>query len=109
MSLFPSFEEQVGTVMAAEADTIHVMPAVFSLSKEQIEDILRSGGGRRDNRKRIYAKYQQGKSPEEIAEFLRNEYGTTGKGFIFDDNPVAVWFDESGIRAGYGTSAIENP
>lgn len=108
MSLFPSFEEQVGTVMAAEADTIHVKPAAFSLSKEQIEEILRSGGGRKDNRKRIYAKYQQGKSPEEIAEFLKNEYGTTGKGFILDDNPISVWFDESGIRAGYGTSAIEN-
>ena len=108
MSLFPSFEEQVGTVMAAEADTIHVKPAAFSLSKEQIEEILRSGGGRKDNRKRIYAKYQQGKSPEEIAEFLKNEYGTTGKGFILDNNPIAVWFDESGIRVGYGTSAIEN-
>ena len=108
MSLFPSFEEQVGTVMAAEADTIHVKPAAFSLSKGQIEEILRSGGGRRDNRKRIYAKYQQGKSPKEIAEFLKNEYGTTGKGFILDDNPISVWFDESGIRAGYGTSAIES-
>uniref|UniRef100_UPI004055CFDF hypothetical protein n=1 Tax=Agathobacter sp. TaxID=2021311 RepID=UPI004055CFDF len=107
LSLFPSFAEQVGTVMAAEADTVHVMPAVFSLSQEQIHDILRSGGGRRDSRKRIYAKYQQGKSPEEITEFLKNEYGTTGKGFIFDNNPVAVWFDENGMRAGYGTSAID--
>ena len=108
LSLFPSFGEQVGTVMAAEADTEHVMPAVFSLSQEQIHDILRSGGGRRDSRKRIYAKYQQGKSPEEITEFLKNEYGTTGKGFILDNNPIAVWFDESGMRAGYGVSAIDS-
>ena len=108
LSLFPSFGEQVGMVMAAEADTVHVMPAVFSLPQEQIHDILRSGGGRRDSRKRIYAKYQQGKSPEEITEFLKNEYGTTGKGFIFDYNPVAVWFDESGMCAGYGTSALES-
>ncbi len=43
-------------VMAAEADTAHVMPAAFSLSQEQLNDILRSGGGRRDSRKRIYAK-----------------------------------------------------
>ncbi len=108
LSLFPSFGEQVGTVMAAEADTVHVMPAVFSLSQEQIHDILRSGGGRRDSRKRIYAKYQQGKSPEEITEFLKNEYGTTGKGFILDNNPIAVWFDGSGMRAGYGVSAIDS-
>lgn len=108
LSLFPSFGEQVGTVMAAEADTVHVMPAVFSLSLEQIHDILRSGGGRRDSRKRIYAKYQQGKSPEEITEFLKNEYGTTGKGFILDNNSIAVWFDESGMRAGYGVSAIDS-
>lgn len=101
LSLFPSFGEQVGIVMAAEADTVHVMPAAFSLSQEQINDILRSGGGRRDSRKRIYAKYQQGKSPEEITEFLKNEYGTTGKGFVFDEKTVSVWFDESGMLAGY--------
>ena len=108
LSLFPSFEEQVGTIAAAEASIQYTMPAAFSLPQGQIDDILRSGGGRDNSRKRIYAKYQQGKSPEEITEFLKNEYKTTGKGFEFDGNPVSLWFDEMGMRIGYGTSAKEN-
>ena len=108
LSLFPSFEEQVGTIAAAEASIQYTMPAAFSLPQDQIDTILRSGGGRDNSRKRIYAKYQQGKSPEEMAEFLKNEYKTTGKGFEFDGNPVSLWFDEMGMRIGYGTSAKEN-
>ena len=108
LSLFPSFEEQVGTIAAAEASVQYTMPAAFSLPQEQIDTILRSGGGRDNSRTRIYAKYQQGKTPEEMAEFLKNEYKTTGKGFEFDGNPVSLWFDEMGMRIGYGTSAKEN-
>ena len=108
LSLFPSFEEQVGTSAAAEASIQYTMPAAFSLPQEQIDSILRSGGGRDNSRKRIYAKYQQGKTPEEMAEFLKNKYKTTGKGFEFDGNPVSLWFDEMGMRIGYGTSAKEN-
>ena len=108
LSLFPSFEEQVGTVAAAEASMKYIMPAAFSLPQNELETILRSGGGKQHSRKRIYAKYQQGKTPEEMAEFLKNEYKTTGKGFEFDGNPVSLWFDEMGMRIGYGTSAKEN-
>ena len=108
ISLFPSFEEQVGTIAAAEASIQYTMPAAFSLPQDQIDTILRSGGGRDNSRKRIYAKYQQGKSSNEMTEFLKNEYKTTGKGFEFDRNPVSLWFDEMGMRIGYGTSAKEN-
>ena len=109
LSLFPSFEEQVGTIAAAEVSIQYTMPAAFSLPQNQIDTILRSGGGRDNSRKRIYAKYQQGKTPEEMTEFLKNEYKTTGKGFELNGNPVSLWFDESGMRIGYGTSARENP
>ncbi len=108
LSLFPSVEEQIGNIAAAEASIQYTMPAAFSLPQEQTDAILRSGGGREHSRKRIYAKYQQGKSQEEMAEFLKNEYKTTGKGFDFDGNPVSLWFDEMGMRIGYGTSAKEN-
>ncbi len=107
--LFPSFEEQMGTMIAAEASVKHTKPAAFSLSDEQINDILRTGGGMEDSRKRIYAKYTEHKTPAEMSEFLKQEYKTTGKGFTFDDHPVSVWFDESGMSVGYGTSAMENP
>ena len=108
MSLFPSFEEQVGNIVAVEASMKYTMSTAFSLPQEQLEAILRSGGGRDNSRKRIYAKYQQGKTSEEMAEFLQNEYKTTGKGFEFDGNPVSLWFAENGMRIGYGTSAKEN-
>lgn len=104
LSLFPSFVEQVGTIAAAGASIQYTMPAAFSLPQEQIDSILRSGGGRDNSR----TKYQQGKFPEEMTEFFKNEYKTTGKGFEFDGNLVPLWFDEMGMRIGYGTSAKEN-
>ncbi len=106
--LFPSFEEQMGNMIAAEASVKHTKPAAFSLSDEQVDEILRTGGGMEDSRKRIYAKYQQHKTPEEMADILKAEYRTTGKGFTFGDDPVSVWFDETGMKAGFGTSAKEN-
>ncbi len=109
LSLFPTIEEQIGTIEAAQAGEKYTMPAAFSLPRKQLEAILRTGGGRDNSRSRIYAKYQQGKTPEEMAEFLKNEYRTTGKGFDFGNNPVSVWFNENGMSIGYGMSARENP
>lgn len=109
LSLFPTIEEQIGTIEAAQAGEKYIMPAAFSLPQEQLEAILRTGGGRNNSRSRIYAKYQQDKTPEEMAEFLKNEYRTTGKGFDFGNNPISVWFNESGMSIGYGMSAKENP
>lgn len=76
------------------------------LSQEQIEEILRTGGSNRNSRVRIYAKYERGKTPEEMQEFLKKEYGTTAKGFTFDSQNYAVWFDETGAKIGKGTSAF---
>ena len=107
-TLFPSFEEQMGTIAAAEASVKHTVPAAFQLSEEQISNILRTGSGRDDSRKRIFAKYQVGKNPEKMVAFLKSEYGKVGKGFTFGEDPVSVWFDEDGMKAGYGMSAHEN-
>lgn len=109
LDLFTMFSEQVGNIAMKQAKEKSVMPTGFVLPEKQIDDILRSGGGRDDSRKRIYAKYQQRKTPEEMTAFLKKEYGTTGKGFEFDGKQIAVWFDEGGMRVGYGTSATEHP
>ena len=109
LSLFPSFEEQVGTVAAAEAGMKYTMPAAFSLPQEELDTILRSGGGKQHSRKRIYAKYTEGRDAECMVEFLKNEYGQTGKGFEIGGHPVSVWFDEHGMSVGYGTQAKEAP
>ncbi|WP_035799903.1 hypothetical protein [Butyrivibrio sp. NC3005] len=40
-----------------------------------------------------------------MAEFIKTEIGTTGKGFEFNGQKYAVWYDESGLRIAPGTSA----
>ena len=109
LSLFPSFEEQVGTVAAAEASMKYTMPAAFSLPQSELETILRSGGGKQHSRKRIFAKYTEGRNAEQMVDFLKNEYGQTGKGFEINGNPLSVWFDAHGMSVGYGTQARETP
>ena len=116
LDLFSMFAEQVGSIAMKEAEDGMIPaekaspePKKEALSKEQLDTILRSGGGRENSRKRIYAKYQQGKMPEEMAEFLKTEYETTGKGFEFEGKQVAVWFDGQGMSIGKGTSALERP
>ena len=85
------------------------MPAAFSLPQNELETILRSGGGKQHSRKRIFAKYTEGRNAEQMVDFLKNEYGQTGKGFEINGNPVSVWFDEHGMSVGYGTQARETP
>jgi hypothetical protein len=109
MSLFPTVAEQVGTIEAAEAGRKVKAPAAFSLDKKDIEEILKTGGGRNNSRMRIYEKYREGKSPEDMAEFLKNEYKTCGKGFEIGGHEISVWFDENGMKLGYGRQAQEEP
>ena len=87
----------------------YTMPAAFSLPQNELETILRSGGGKQHSRKRIFAKYTEGRNAEQMVDFLKNEYGQTGKGFEINGNPVSVWFDEHGMSVGYGTQAKETP
>ena len=116
LDLFSMFSEQVGGIAMKEAED-GIIPAEkagpgqpkAALPQEQIDTILRSGGGRENSRKRIYAKYQQGKTPEEMAAFLKKEYDATGKGFEFEGKQVAVWFDSQGMSVAKGTSALERP
>ena len=108
LDIFSMLEVQAGGMDAAPVPGGAVPFSKYQMPRRYIDEILRSGGGRDDCRKRIYAKYQQGKTPEEMAAFLRKEYGVTGKGFIFDGKQFAVWFDADGMRIGRGMSAWEN-
>lgn len=108
LDLFSMLARQAGGMDTAGLSGGTVPFSKYRMPQDQIDEILRSGGGRDDSRKRIYAKYQQGKTPEEMAAFLRKEYGVTGKGFTFDGKKFAVWFDADGMRIGRGMSAWEN-
>ncbi|MBO5620641.1 MAG: hypothetical protein J5959_03325, partial [Butyrivibrio sp.] len=106
--LFPSFEEQIGNVAAADASMVIASDAAFSMSERQIDDILLTGGGNENSKMRIYSKFASGLSSERMCDFLKQEYGRVGKGFDFDGNLVSALFDEEGLRLGQGTSALDN-
>lgn len=108
LSLFPSETEQITNIKATEAGMKQNRPVAFSLDEKQIKDIILTGGGRDDCRKRIFYQYQHGKSLEEMADFLKKEYGKVGKGFMLDGHPISVWFDKNGMTVGYGKSAKNN-
>ena len=108
MDLFSLMSEQVGNIAMAQAEMPSDRFLFGAITVEQIEEILRTGGGKKNSRKRIYHKYQTGKTPEEMADFLQKEYGETGKGFQLGGEQISVWFNEDGMYAAHGTSAFEH-
>ena len=108
MDLFSLMSEQVGNIAMAQAEMPSDRFLFGTITAGQIEEILRTGGGKENSRKRIYHKYQTGKTPEEMAAFLQKEYGETGKGFQLGGEQISVWFNEDGMYAAQGTSAFEH-
>ena len=108
MDLFSLMSEQVGNIAMAQAEMPSDRFLFGTITAEQIEEILRTGGGKENSRKRIYHKYQTGKTPEEMAAFLQKEYGETGKGFQLGGEQISVWFNKGGMYAAHGTSALEH-
>ena len=108
MDLFSLMSEQVGNIAMAQAEMPSDRFLFGTITAGQIEEILRTGGGKENSRKRIYHKYQTGKTPEEMAAFLQKEYGETGKGFQLGGEQISVWFNEDGMYAAHGTSAFEH-
>ena len=108
MDLFSLMSEQVGNIAMAQAEMPSDRFIFGTITAGQIEEILRTGGGKENSRKRIYHKYQTGKTPEEMADFLQKEYGETGKGFQLGGEQISVWFNKDGMYAAHGTSAFEH-
>ena len=108
MDLFSLMSEQVGNIAMAQAEMPSDRLLFGTITAEQIEEILRTGGGKENSRKRIYHKYQTGKTPEEMEAFLQKEYGETGKGFQLGGEQISVWFNKDGMYAAHGTSAFEH-
>ena len=53
LSLFPTIEETESARLKRRRQEKYIMPAAFSLPKEQLEAILRTGGGQDNSRSRI--------------------------------------------------------
>ena len=86
LDLFTMFSEQVGNIAMKQAEEVSKVPPAMPIPQEQLDAILRSGGGRDNSRKRIYAKYCQGKTPEEMAEFLKRNTEPPEKALSLTEN-----------------------
>ena len=80
LSLFPTEEEQFGRDSGKAAAAL-IQPAAFFVSDEIVDDVLRTGSGRKNTLFHITAKLVEGIDHEELRSFLIQEYGTGGKGF----------------------------
>ena len=100
----PSAEQQLNFLGEAEGEP---SPA-FSITDEMVDAILTSGSNRHNSILNIIAHFKKDYGLSEKSYFLRNEYGIGGKGFLFDNERVSVWFDENGIRIAAGDTALHN-
>ena len=106
LSLFPTEEEQLGEIRKAAAAL--EQPAAFFISDEVVDDILRTGSGQKNTLFHITARLIEGLDNEEMQSFLKDEYGTGGKGFTIDGKKISIWYDNDGIRIRRGDSARRN-
>ena len=106
LSLFPTEEEQLGEIRKAAAAL--EQPAAFLISDEVVDDILRTGSGQKNTLFHITARLIEGLDNEEMQSFLKDEYGTGGKGFTIDGQKISIWYDNDGIRIRRGDSARRN-
>lgn len=103
-------EEQIENIAQAQAeeqcqDRRTVSPA-FSfapeISQDVVDRILTSGSNRDKSIERIVSFYEKDKTGSAHVDFLKQEYGTGGKGFRLDGKEYAVWFDDNGLRIAQG-------
>ena len=98
----PTVEQQIRAIdepiRARYADEI-------ALDPEVVDEILRTGSNRSKGQLRLIYNFMVEKTPEEYTEFVKNEYGTGGKGFEIDGAKYAVWFDDLGLRIAAGDTA----
>jgi N12 class adenine-specific DNA methylase len=96
--LKPTIARQLNIFGEAEEEKA----SAFSVSQQIIDEALTSGGNEENSALRIAAYFAKDHMTAANAEFLRKEYRTGGKGFIFGGHHVSVWFDGSGIRIATG-------
>ena len=98
----PTVEQQIRAIeepiQARYADEI-------ALDSEVVDEILRTGSNRSKGQLRLIYNFMVEKTPEEYTEFVKNEYGTGGKGFEIGSAKYAVWFDDLGLRIAAGDTA----
>ncbi len=98
----PTVQEQA-SFLQRETGPAHLL----QVSQQAIDEVLCSAGNEENANIRVCAYVQSGKTDEEIAGFLKEEYGKAG-GFglhVSDGAVVSAWWDAEGVRIAQGKRA----
>lgn len=100
----PSAEEQVYGI-EKQAQSLYAGGSL--IPEEVVDEVLRTGGNRRNSLYRIIYNFMSEQSPEEYTELIRKEYGTGGKGLEIGGCRYSVWFDKPGMQIAIGETVEE--
>ena len=94
LTSLPSYEEQTENIETAESDRA----SAFSISQEEVDYVLCSGGFGQDHKYRLYEYYTTNDSTkaEDIA-FLKKEFGEGGRSAVGDSN-ISEWHSAKGLQ-----------
>ncbi len=100
LNLFLTEEQQISFIDQAESFT----PSAFSFAQEEIDHFLLIGSNTDEARKIVALEYMKQKSPEEIAQTLKEVYHG-GFGLKEDSGNITAWYAEDGIHLAKGSTA----
>ncbi len=95
----PSVEGQIRSI---EERTAALYAGEIPIPADVVDEVLRTGSNRDRSQLRIIYNYMIEQEPVDYVEFLKNEYGSGGKGFKIDGTEYSVWFDELGMQIAVG-------
>ena len=105
--LLPSVDEQMSMIDMAEQEK----SSAFVLPQEAIDYVLCGGSNISQSKLRIYEQFQQGLTPKENIDFLKNEYGWGGHSDAIPGSGYWEEHDGKGImisRGGTDARSTEN-
>ena len=102
--IIPGESEQIALIEHMEAESVPATPFAFSVSQEDMDDILRTGGNTANHRLILAAEFSKGKPVEEMTQILRQVYHG-GNGMATEHGRISAWYAEDGIRFAPGGSA----
>ena len=80
-----------------------------SVSRQIIDEVLASGGNKEESILRITLHFKENDHLVDNANFLQEEYGIGGKGFIIGEARISSWSNEDGIYIAHGDTALSSP
>ena len=101
LSLFPSEEEQRESI--AEAESAETAPSAFSISQEDIDNLLRLGSNTEDARIKIALEFMKQKPMAELTDFMKETFHD-GYGLKTASGNLSSWAAEDGLHIAPGTS-----